>query len=318
MFYQRDFDINMMECNLIIIESETYKSDSPKTHHSFKLFGDDIDNIIPFDFEIDKILSTLYEFELRTNLPENRLIYSTEWNNTTTDWIDFAVISSYTNSTLEKKQESLTLDYNFNYITIDQPIVHTKDISIHLQDIEFTYDIAFDDKFGYTKRINGLKVNYHMHNWLGHVKTHRLGVTGDVLKDSIPHHISTAVSKLTTHDIAKSSFSVLWLYRYYTGDIFIINVEMKNDVAKSIRFQYYIVAHLHIVNNHCGRCHDDCIHNWSDADIEIFKNFITFQSVNFKVDWYAKSSVINYKSKPIIVQNGDCCFIDKTLIDYKC
>ena len=65
-------------------------------------------------------------------------------------------------------------------IIIDNPLLHTKDISITIEDLELTYVIKFTDRYTYNYKIDKIKVNCHIHKWLDKVVEHNLGVIDSI------------------------------------------------------------------------------------------------------------------------------------------
>lgn len=316
MLYQRDFDESTLSVCFIIKEYETNKTTNPKCFR-FVIDGksnDDVETPIDFEYNLDKIIGGQYHFDIRTNDENNRLIYSSEWD----DDIEPGHYAHVPCNIYDNKggYDKLAGDINFNYCVINQQYAHTKELNITVEDVCFTFDIDICDGYGYTSRIINLQINYNIHPWLSHVKTYTMGTIGDVPKMDIPEHIRLQLDDPKCNiSIANHSFTYLWLYPYYTGDIFLINLEPKSTDPKCKKYQYYIVAHLHIVNNSCGTCNENCICNWTNEDIHMFNTFLKNYSAKLNAFWYETYSTLMLNREPFIVQSNDCCFIDKTIID---
>jgi hypothetical protein len=320
MFYEEVFDKSMFDCSFVIIEKESFsKTDTISTlYHYFDVVGNDKLNNIEFSFDINKIQNNLYEFEIRRNDDNNTLIYSTEWANTSVDFINLTNIFKMSITDINE----IAKDMSWTYITINRPFIHTKQKSVAIEDIYINYEVIIKNGVAYHAKINDIALIYFVHDWLPMVKNMKLGQIDDVNKFNVPENIRIATDKCKTDIISKFSFSVLWLYRYYTGDIFIINIEQKENINQQTKninknmFQYYVVAHLHICNNTFGKCHPDCVINWSESELDSLGNFLTLKSRKLEVEWYPESTAIKYKGTPIISQSEDCCFVDKTQINF--
>jgi hypothetical protein len=312
MFYEDKFDMSMLDCSFVIIEKELLMNNSTYStlYHYFDIVGNDTLNKIDFTFDVDKIESNLYEFEIRRNDEDNTLIYSSEWNDTSVDFINLTNIFNMSLPDINK----LAKEMSWTYITINRPFIHTKEKGIIIEDIYINYEVIIENGTAYQIKITNMLLKYFIHDWLPMVKNIKLGQIDDVDKHNIPEDILLDLKKIKTHLISKLSFSFLWLYRYYTGDIFIINIEPKGKKHKM--FQYYVVAHLHICNNSFGNCHPDCVSNWSEPELDSLYSFLSSQSKLLDVKWYPESTVIEYIKTPIISQTNDCCFIDKSQINF--
>lgn len=313
MFYEDKFDKSMLDCSLVIIEKELLmNNDTYSTlYHYFDIVGDDKMNKINFTFDIDKIESALYEFEIRRNDEDNTLVYSSELNNASTDFIN---LTNTFNMSFKDINE-LAEEMSWGYITINRPFIHTKEKAIIVEDIYINYEVIIEDGKAYQAKITNMSLKYFIHDWLPMVKNIELGQIDDVDKFNIPDDIQIVAKKFKTHFIYNHSFSLLWLYRYYTGDIFIINIEPKGNV-KNKMFQYYVVAHLHICNNSLGNCHPDCVSNWYEPELDSLNRFLLLESKYLDVKWYPDSTIIEYRGTPMISQTNDCCFIDKSQINF--
>lgn len=311
MFYQSEFNDSMLQCSLTIIETNLdIESNTAlqKKYFRYLIKGDQQDNDINFEFERDKLIEGWYDFEIRINNEQNSLIYSTLWNNSSYEFATFTQVKP------SDSPDIYLNEMNFDYVHINRPFIHTKNTCINLLEINIDYDVEVDDKYAYHKEITKMQCVYHIHNWLPHIKTYTIGHIDDLYRGDIPSHILSMVAKTKTHELQKHSFSALWLYRYYTGDIFIVNIEKKGD--RHDMFQYYVVAHLHIVNNKCGECHNECLCNWKEHEINSFDNFLSTHSKNLNVEWYENNmSVIMFKNQPLISKINDCCFIDKQALN---
>lgn len=313
MSFQETFDESMLECCFVIIEPTLNNDVNPrydtKLHH-FDIYGDGINNTIDHDIQLDLLDEELYNIELRMNNSDNTLIYSTENRNSIDDFLIYYDFKG----TSEKEISQMAEDIELIHIVLNRPFIFTKDICVILYDISIKYQISINDTHLFHSKIESVSISYHVHPWLENIKHNLLGQIDTVDSDFIPDNLMYQVKKFKTHLMSRQSFTVLWLYRYYTGDVYIVNIEPKGNKFNNV--QYYIVAHLHMVNNLSGECHDDCITKWTESEIDSLDTFLFNNSNQLNVVWYEGASVVNFQGRPFITQSNDCCFVDKTLIDF--
>jgi hypothetical protein len=311
MSFQEEFDESMFQCSLVIIEPSLNTDHNPKYNtklNYFDIYGDGDNNNIDYQIDADVLDEETYNLEIRMNNKDNTLIYATDEN--IADFFTYFEIKNTSNKEIYQIAE----DAELINIVLNKPFIFTKDLCVMLYDITMHFDVDINNGYVYHTRIQSLSVTYHVHPWLKNIRHNLLGEIDTVDSDYIPNNILYEVKKFKTHLMAKQSFSVLWLYRYYTGDIYIVNVEPKDN--KFVNVQYYVVAHLHIVNNVCGNCHEDCVSKWSESELDSLEIFIFNNSNKFNVIWYNGASVINFNGNAFITQSNDCCFVDKTIIDF--
>lgn len=313
MSFQDEFDESMLECCFVIVEPTLNNDVNPrcdtKIHH-YDIYGDGLNNVIDFNIDTDILDEGTYNIELRMNNKDNTLIYSTDLRDNIEDFLTYFELKGSS----EKEIYQMAEDIELVHIVLNRPFIFTKDICVSLYDISIKMDIGINDTHLYHSRIDSVSITYHVHPWLENVKHNLLGHVDTVDADFIPDNILYQVKKFKTHLMSRQSFTILWLYRYYTGDVYIVNVEPKGNKFDNV--QYYVVAHLHMVNNLTGNCHEDCVSKWEEHEIDSLDSFLFNNSDRFNVVWYEGASVINYNGQPFITQSDDCCFVDKTVIDF--
>ena len=315
MAFYENFTDDMLECSVVLTSNDMIIDVNPsynKKIEYIEIYGDGITHMVEHPLDIDSIRDNEYDLEIRMNNPENTLIYSTIDNDSIEDFLKYSPTGTLTHKEIHEVADEMS----YVSIVINRPFIHTKDECVLLHDITLKFEVEIVDDIICQTKIEEITILYHKHNWLPNIVNNKLGVVGDITKKDIPLNILHCLRDIKPHLYDKIAFSVLWLYRYYTGDIYIINVEPKGNNNKSNKAQYYVVAHLHIMNNMCGNCTSECISNWSDAEIDSLDTFLINNNKNFQVVWYQNSSIITYKNSPFIIQSDDCCFVDKTAIDF--
>jgi hypothetical protein len=300
-----------LTCTFVIVERiMVYDDVNPNYEFKYHYFDIDGEESIEIDFKFDvtKIQDEDYNFEFRDG--DNKLLYSTELNDNPEDFIGDLDIEKIEPSKLE---EELT-ELSYQYLILNKPYHIDKTLCINLYDVVIYYDLYVDDYHAHQSKIISLKVSYSNHDWLPIAKKYNMGAVAKIGADNIPEYIRNKADAIKTHFIAVNDFSALWLYRYYTGDIFIVNIEQCGNVKKK-HYQYYLAVHLHIKNNKCGHCHDDCIVHWDDNEFSNLERFLVDNFEDLELKWHLKSCVIKYKDDVFVRQDDDCCFINKKIID---
>jgi len=300
-------------CRLIIIDEINDITDgdvNPSYKYKYNNFSINGEEPIEIDYEFDisKIVESEYEFEIRKESTDE-LIYSTAWNDTIQDFLAF----TDTEKMSKKDKDSLLDEMTTQYLIINKPFIFTETTCISLYSIKMIYQLFSDDYCAHHHKIISFELKFRTDKWLDAIQKYDMGHIYKINKIDLPPCIYDRATKLKTHSINQKAFSVLWLYRYHTGDVFIINVEQAGS-HKNKMAQYYISAHLHINNNKCGNCHDDCVHEWSESDWNNLELFLLENSEYLKVKWYEESSIIEYKGEIFIRQNTNCAYVDKSIV----
>lgn len=315
MAYYDKFTDDMLECSVVLISSDMVMNVNPsynKKIEYIEIFGDGITHMVDHPLDITLLEDNEYELEIRMNDAQNTLIYSTADNDCIEDFLKCA----FTDKLSIKEIHELADEMSYVSMVLNRPFIHTSEECVLLHDITLKFEVQVIDNMICQTKIEEITILYHKHEWLPNVVENKIGVIGDVDKSDVPLNILQNVRDIKPHLYSKIAFSVLWLYRYYTGDIYIVNFEPKGNNRKSNKVQYYVVAHLHIVDNACGNCSSECVSNWTEAELDSLDTFLLNNNNNFEVVWYKNTSIITYKDNPFIIQSDDCCFVDKTAIDF--
>lgn len=310
MVYVEPEDNSKNRCVLTIIEQSSHylphclNSNITYNYYNFDINGSEPTDI-DFNFDVAKVMDDDYELEIKT-LDDDKVVYSTLWNDEFEEFIHWESLCSV----LDKDKTEIIKEMQCFTHIINKPFRYDTNTYTNLYSITLEYQLNIDSYGVFPERIISLRLSFITNKYPKAIINYEPGKIHKITTPDLPPYIRSHAKQIKTHTFNKQSFSALWLYKHYTGDIFIINVEPSGK-----QFQHYVVAHLHICQNRCGKCITECITNWDEGDIEVLETFICTMNDQLEVKWLKNSSIINYKNEVFISQDNDCAFINRTILE---